>query len=1461
MSRNELSDEALAYLQIQWEQFAAQVHQLDVVEFSTNQHQLIGELKRFRNTLVLLDKSALVYVIKELLVVLETASEPSYKNDVELKQVLSTAVGQVGRQINVIQADCAANSALALIPLINDCRAFRGDMLLTDSIMLAAGVESPAAPSSSGTEQLWYVQRQVWVDYALSRHADLAKTLSLWWHEGHTWAVATLVQELNQFAALTSRHIHLQALTPLFQAASVVATAVDRQALDKGPALQSMYAQLERHINQCASVTVVEDLLPDDLLRNFLYYTAQSESDSAVSVDLHHRFRLDRVRVESYPERAPNTPTIGVVYHLTNAIRSGVTRETETLRAWLDSPGNKEFAIPRFARLLVRLGQLEPILTVMGSDHAVHCLLSVRSQLQALRSEKHDAIGLQADLSQSLSELDSSLDQSARQSVLSYRSTDSVHVSGDDVYIDMAIDACLREARYDLQVCFERLLPMIHSHTLNEATVEEVLGLLTRVDNALQILPVPEVSPLFKSLIEQLTELFQHADQNSQQNLKPIVDSTQEHHGVSASNLFGALLHSLDGYLESVFYPQPAVSHYLDDARNILEQLPAVTQSMYSSVQLASNARVAYEAQVDPWVDELSFSDTGSLTLNIDDELLLEPLEDEDHSVLDSTLQLTSTHAYLDHLDTLDESVRLALKPSMESEARLPNEQMLRALHTLTESAQSNDATAVVLIAQPLQRVSLALYREGQYFSDEQIRTVGELMQSLRNRMATDRKGEHLSPEDLEIKKTLSAFLIQVNDDLRQTANDSSVDQALTISSDVSSLSDVFVEEASFILDQLRSIVQRKSFDSAAHMDTLALLHTLKGSARIAGKESLCNSTHELEKELQALDAPDERLMALEQGYWSLQSDFLQLTTRRVPDKTQEISDVPATNHAAALGQFAEIDTGTSGLLETATDLTFNQAQVSDELERLSAVCDDIQSGTMGWRELRRNGDLPDSPALNEMITDMEASRVMMMDALQQAMRKHLQSSTLSATLQQSLVRSQLVRVDEVRDRLTATIDNIAKHCGVHARLQLSGGEMMIERRIFNRLIAPLEHLARNAIVHGIESVESRKSFGKVDVGVISLDVRMDGTDLILRFSDDGRGISSTVMETLSAELGHTRAPADADIQDLLFSAGFSSLQHADVVAGHGLGLSAVKTMIEQLDGQVQLDDIGNQGFSVTLSVPQGLVVNQVILVQSDERFFGIPVAQTRSVQLESEQFSDAEGRDPKSSIGLQTLLGKPEPRPSKINLPEKPSVWVDVFGESMSIEVDKVIGYRELLIQNIGPQLRSLERYSSGSVLSNGQQVLIVDLSALPGKTESEQPTSLPMAFDASRPTALVVDDSPTTRRMAQSFLQGRGMEVLSCRDGLVALERISGELPQIMIVDLEMPRMDGFTLIRQIKAKYPDAVPPFIMASSRDDKPNREMARSLGAVMFLAKPYNEVQLQEAVEAAGVRLPDLTIA
>jgi len=196
-----------------------------------------------------------------------------------------------------------------------------------------------------------------------------------------------------------------------------------------------------------------------------------------------------------------------------------------------------------------------------------------------------------------------------------------------------------------------------------------------------------------------------------------------------------------------------------------------------------------------------------------------------------------------------------------------------------------------------------------------------------------------------------------------------------------------------------------------------------------------------------------------------------------------------------------------------------------------------------------------------------------------------------------------------------------------------------------------------------------------------------------------------------------------------------------------------------------------------------------------------------------------------------------------------------------MALEIDQVIGYRELVTQALGPQLASLKRYTGGSVLSDGRQVLILDLHQILENQDSIPALGIKPARESLRPVALIVDDSLTMRVAAEGVLQQCGIAARLARDGVEALESMETALPNLILLDLEMPRLDGKAFLKRITEEYGDACPPVIIISSRDNRENRQQLKSMGAVRFLAKPYTQSQLQEAVEAAGLRLPDITIA
>lgn len=1565
----DFSHEALAHLQVQSDAFQFHVQAFLESGNDVNRAQLRDDLQRFRNTLVLLEKGAAVYVAEELIELLDSDAVGNLSNQNELARVLVQAADQLSGHVALLQQDGNLDSALALLPLVNDSRACREESLLSEMVVLAAGIDIPQAKTASVIDQAWQHHRDAWVACTSAGHAKFAQKLLGWWRAEDLKSAQALSALLLEFEQFCQRHVYLDVLVPLFQSASLVAEAVASKELSDGPALRSLYAQLERTIHRSALIASPEDLLPADLLRNYLYYVAQIESTSRVAIELRRRFRLDRIRQASLTHSSSGTPTIGVGYHLANAIRQSVSAETEALRSWLDQAPTRADH-PKVIRLRVRLKQLEPVLTLMGAPDALACLQVINTDLENLDDEQIPDNEIRLNLAESLVKLDVLLDESARQSVMRGAiQADRSDISSEDVFIDMATDTCLREARNRLQKIGQSLEELLSAGPLPAGRCHQLSGQISVVEHALQVLPLPEVSPLLRGLIDVLTQLQLSGRGQNNHGQDRATDQSKQH--VSVQQEMATLLVSVDYYLGCVLQPQPAASQLLQDAFDSLERarhalsepevnettpvsaadeehqiiallshmdalgaslatyradrdtqsveklratlnafdqqanvgsaaplsrLATATKSWFAQSAADSSRGLDHDelavldevhAVIPQVIDQLlggaddirgfkelleqleqtepasetsdtgalKLHDTGSLTLNVDDDLLSDPFDQSLSHALDNTLQHVFYHECLSHLEALDESVRSALQPSSNLTQRLPTEQMLRALHTLTGSAQTVDAPAIVAIVQPLQRAALAKQRLGDSFDAAQTRYIGDLVMALRARLDSLANGDPVGQSVKAVEQRLGFFLAAC------IPGSNAVDSGFGIASNVRSLDDVFGEEASELLDRLHALIQTPDFAQTDSNDALALLHTLKGSGRMAGWVAIADQAHALEACVQELEDTEAQRSALSAGFVQIQALLMQGTVQKT--NTAE-SDVPAPVKSAKPSDSLVVsDTAFDALLDLATDVTVNQARLSDELARLREVYQDIESTALRWRELPYADDVSSSPAVTEMLADLEAARAVMRAALRQAEREQQQASRASSGLQQSLIRTRLVRIDELRERLAQIIEDAASATGCEARLDLEGGEVTLDRTLFRQLTASLEHLARNAIVHGIESADEREAAGKSAMGKLTLSASVDGTDLVVRFEDDGRGVEREALSAVLQSRGESAIDSQEALQSVLFKSGFSSIDKPTTLAGHGLGLSAVQAAVEQMGGRVQLSTVPGKGTQINLRLPQRIVVNQVVLVDSEGALFAIPVNYVDAVRITEAAIepTDRYRRLPLSQLLAQhSMAGRSVPGASKL-VSSRPVVLISAAGESLALEIDQVIGYRELVTQALGPQLAALQRFSGGSVLSDGRQVLILDLNRIVESLNIDKPSISTPARESLRPVALIVDDSLTMRVAAESVLQQCGIATRSSRDGVEALDSMAIALPNLIVLDIEMPRMGGHNFLKRIKEQYGAACPPVIVVSSRDDALNRERMMAQGATRFLAKPYTESQLQEAVEAAGLHLPDLTIA
>ncbi len=768
--------------------------------------------------------------------------------------------------------------------------------------------------------------------------------------------------------------------------------------------------------------------------------------------------------------------------------------------------------------------------------------------------------------------------------------------------------------------------------------------------------------------------------------------------------------------------------------------------------------------------------------------------------------------------------------PDIAPAQALPNRDMLRALHTLTGSAQTVDAQNIIAIAQPLQKAALLKQRNGEMFDRSETEYIGELLDVLQARLEAMETDTPLSEDNDALMARLNEFVARSEPWVPERK------AGLQLSNDASSIENVFQEEARELLEALRLDAERLG-DDAERTDAidriLSCLHTIKGSARMAGQSALADRAHELEDEMRLADgAVLDSVVQL--GLGELQTLMLVEVTE--PSEPT----VPAPARAEPMGL---TEATFENMLSLATRATVSQAKLGESMLRLRDACRDIETTSLRLQRLPHDHTDLNSPAVAEMLKDLESAQRMLADALLDAEAEHTQGSRADASLHQTLIRAQMVSFSESQIRLQHTLNDAAKETNKAVDFVLTGCELNLDKSTFRKLMTPLEHLIRNAVVHGIEAEAERSASGKSARGVVAVDAKIDGTDLLIEVSDDGAGIK--------------RLPGVSSdkLLEQLCEPGYTTHTDADQLGGRGLGLSTVKALVEELDGSLHLGQPETGGSVFSLRVPQKIRINQVVLVEHRSRLYAIPVNFIHTVVDEQHDLSQADIQFNNVDYGccaLDAIINGDIAYEAAANAGRV--VLIGVQGKHIALLVDKVIGYREVIAQPLGAQLSGLKRYLGGSVLADGRVVLIPDFNRLlsPEKVLPQSNWGAANTAILSR-TALIVDDSITMRIAAEQMLQNLNIEPNMARDGAEAIELVADALPDLLLVDIDMPRMNGFDFLRHLRVLYPEHDTPVIMISTRDTDEDRKQAKELGALEYVVKPYSQQQMQMALEKVGI--------
>ena len=463
----------------------------------------------------------------------------------------------------------------------------------------------------------------------------------------------------------------------------------------------------------------------------------------------------------------------------------------------------------------------------------------------------------------------------------------------------------------------------------------------------------------------------------------------------------------------------------------------------------------------------------------------------------------------------------------------------------------------------------------------------------------------------------------------------------------------------------------------------------------------------------------------------------------------------------------------------------------------------------------------------------------------------------MTRVLQDSLVSVRMVPFSTLNERLYRVVRLTARDAGRRASLDIRGSSAELDRGMVDRIASPLEHLLRNAVVHGIETPEERRAAGKEEVGEVALELRQEGNEILLTLQDDGRGFDIERLRARAVEAGLLSGDSEASaeqIVQLAFAPGVSTAREVSESAGRGVGLDVVRSELAAVGGRVEVSFEANRGSLFTIRLPLTMTLMQALVVRCAGQLFALPammVEQVRTLKpnalervLESSEVEWQENRYPLHDL-RELLAISSQPRAVQAFTPV---ALVRGGTQRAAIRIDELVAHEEVVMKDIGRQLASVTGIVGAAVRGSGEIVLILNpMSLVQRRPQDLAPRSpAPVVADRSAGIAsvLVVDDSLTVRKITGRVLARKGYRVIEARDGLEALDRLAVEQPVLVLLDIEMPRMDGFEVLKRMRGDARWRSLPVMMITSRTAEKHRMQAMELGADAFLGKPFEEQEL-----------------
>ena len=510
------------------------------------------------------------------------------------------------------------------------------------------------------------------------------------------------------------------------------------------------------------------------------------------------------------------------------------------------------------------------------------------------------------------------------------------------------------------------------------------------------------------------------------------------------------------------------------------------------------------------------------------------------------------------------------------------------------------------------------------------------------------------------------------------------------------------------------------------------------------------------------------------------------------------------------------------------------------------------------------------SKSLAESASDLVDFKTTLSEKIRDTEGLLLQQSRIQAEIQESLMRTRLVPFSRLLPRLQRIVRQTASTLNRPTELIVNNTEGELDRSILEKLVAPFEHMLRNAIDHGIEDREQRLQAKKPETGHIALDIGRQGTDIVVTFSDDGKGIDVNRIKDKAIQTGLMTKEQKLDHEEILqfiFHPGFSTAAQVTQISGRGVGLDVVQSDIKALGGHVSVNSVLGKGTTFTIRVPTTVAVSDALMVKAGDQQFAFPLAQidriVRISPVALEQYFESKDdyfKIDQESYRLRYLsefvAGQPIPRLNGV-VHSLPVLLVKgAQGQTTALLVDQLIGSRgQIVVKPIGQQFSSIGVIAGATIMGDGQVCLILDGQNIARQAQSTarskqaDETYSKQRYDERR-LIMIVDDSVTVRKVTSRLLERQGYDVVTAKDGVDAIEQLETIKPDLMLLDIEMPRMDGFEVTNLVRHHELHRDLPIIMITSRTGEKHRERALSLGVNQYMGKPFQEETLLENIES-----------